>query len=43
MYVLQDVQFISAVGIVKFYVKDVFAIPKCQVSTDLAYVCLVLS
>jgi len=37
MYVLQDVQCISRLGIV-FYVTDVFAVPKCQVSTGLAYV-----
>ena len=38
MYVLQDVQCISGLGIVVFYVTDVFALPKCQVSTGLAYV-----
>jgi len=38
MYVLQDVQCISRLGIVVFYVTDVFAVPKCQVSTGLAYV-----
>jgi len=43
MYVLQDVQCISAVAIVNLYVTDVFAIPKCQVVADLSYVCLVLS
>jgi len=41
MYVLQDVQCISRLGIVVFYVTDVFAVPKCQVSTGLAYVCSV--
>ena len=39
MYVLQDVQCISKLGIVVFYVTDVFAVPECQVSTGLAYVC----
>ena len=29
---------ISGLGIVVFYVRDVFAEPKCQVSTGLAYV-----
>jgi len=38
MYVLQDVQCISGLGIFFFYVTDVFAVPKCQVSTGLAYV-----
>jgi len=38
MYVLQDVQCISGLGIVIFYVTDMFAVPKCQVSTGLAYV-----
>jgi len=38
MYVLQDVQCISRPGIVVFYVTDVFAVPKCQVSTGLPYV-----
>jgi len=38
MYVLQDVQCISGLGIVVFYVTDVFEVPKCQVSTGLAYV-----
>ena len=37
MYVLQDVQCISGLWIV-FYVTDVFMVPKCQVSTGLAYV-----
>jgi len=37
MYVFQDVQCISGVGIVVFNVTDVFAVPKCQVSTVLAY------
>jgi len=35
---LQDVQCISGLGIAVFYVTDVFAVPKCQVSTGLAYV-----
>jgi len=39
MYVLQDMQCISELGIVVFYVTDVFAVPKCHVSTGLAYVC----
>ena len=38
MYVLQDVQCISRLGIIVFYVMDVFMVPKCQVSTGLAYV-----
>ena len=38
MNVLQDVQCISGLGIVVFYVTDVFAVPKCHVSTSLAYV-----
>jgi len=38
MYILQNVQCISALVVVVFYVKDVFAVPKCQVSTGLAYV-----
>ena len=38
MYVLQVVKCISKLGIVIFYVTDVFALPKCQVSTGLAYV-----
>jgi len=38
MYVLQDVQCISGLEIVVFYVTDVFAVPKCRVSTSLAYV-----
>jgi len=38
MYVLQDVQCISRLGIVVFYVTDVFAVPKCQVSIGLAHV-----
>jgi len=38
MYVLQDVQCISRLGIIVFYVTDVFTVPKCQVSTCLAYV-----
>jgi hypothetical protein len=38
MYVLQDVQCISGLGIVVFYVTDVFVVPRCQVSTGLAYV-----
>jgi len=38
MYVLQDVQCISGLGIVVFYVTDVFTVPKCQVWTGLAYV-----
>jgi len=38
MYVLQDVECISGLRIVVFYVTDVFAVPKCQVSTGLAYV-----
>ena len=38
MYVLQDVQCISGLRIVVFYVTVVFAVPKCQVSTGLAYV-----
>ena len=38
MYVLQDVQCVSGLGIVVFYVTDVFAVPKFQVSTGLAYV-----
>jgi len=38
MYVLQDVQCISGLRIVVFYATDVFAVPKCQVSTGLAYV-----
>jgi len=38
MYVLKDVQCISGMRIVVFYVTDVFAVPKCQVSTGLAYV-----
>ena len=38
MYVLPDVQCISGLGIVVFYVTDVFVVPKCQVSTGLAYV-----
>jgi len=38
MYVLQDVQCISGLRIVVFYVTDVFTVPKCQVSTGLAYV-----
>jgi len=37
MYVLQDVQCTIRLGIVVFYVKDVFMGPKCQVSTGLAY------
>jgi len=37
MYVLQDVH-ISGLGIVVFYVTDVFAVPKSQVSTGLPYV-----
>ena len=41
MYVLQDVQCISGLRIVVFYVTDMFAVPKCQVSTGLAYVRLV--
>jgi len=43
MYVFQDMQCPSAVAIVNFYVTEVFAIPKCQVSKGLNYVCLVLS
>jgi len=39
MYVLQDVQCISGLGIVVFYLTDVFVVPKCQVSTGLACVC----
>ena len=31
MYVLQDVRCISGLGIVVFYITDVFAVPKCQV------------
>ena len=38
MYVLQDVQCISGLGMVVFYVTDVFTVPKCEVSTGLAYV-----
>ena len=38
MYVLQDVQCISGLEIIVFYVTDVFAVPKCQVSTALAHV-----
>jgi len=38
MYVLQDVQYISGLGIIVFYVTDVFTVHKCQVSTGLAYV-----
>jgi len=38
VYVLQDVQCIRGLGIVVFYVTDVFAVPKCQVPTGLAYV-----
>jgi len=38
MYVLQDVQCISGLGIIVFYVTDVFTLPKCHVSTGLAYV-----
>jgi len=38
MYVLQDVRCISGLGIVVFYVTDAFTVPKCQVSTGLAYV-----
>ena len=38
MYVLQDVQCISGLGIVVFNVTDVFTVHKCQVSTGLAYV-----
>jgi len=38
MYVVQDVQCISGLGIVVFLVTDVFAVPKCQVSTRMAYV-----
>jgi len=38
MSVLQDMQCISGLGIVVFYVTDVFAVPKCQVSTGLVYV-----
>ena len=37
MYVLQDVQCINRLGIVVFYVTDVFVAPKCQVSTGLVY------
>jgi len=37
MYVLQDVQCISGLGIIVFHVTVVFAVPKCQVSTGLAY------
>jgi len=33
------VQCISGLGIIVFYVTDVFAVPKCQVSTGLAHVC----
>jgi hypothetical protein len=43
MYVLQAVQCISGLRIVVFYVTDVFAVPKCQVSTGLAYVRAVAS
>jgi len=43
MYVLQDLQCISGMRIVVFYVTDVFAVPKCQVSTGLAYVSPVAS
>jgi len=39
MYVLQDMKCISGLGIVVFYVTDVLAVPKCQVSTVLTYVC----
>jgi len=38
MYVLQHVQCISELGIVVFYVTEVFAVPKCQISAGLAYV-----
>jgi len=38
MYVLQDVQYISGLGNFFFYVTNVFAVPKCKVSTCLAYV-----
>ena len=38
MYVLQDVQCISGLRIVVCYVTDVFAVPKCQVSTGVANV-----
>jgi len=38
MYVLKAVQCISGLGSIAFYVTDVFAVPKCQISTVLAYV-----
>ena len=41
MYVLQRFAVRKRTGVVIFYVTDVFAVPKCQVSTGLAYTRLV--